>query len=681
MATQANSRCTPTRRRFLYLSGLAVTGLVATACGGESAAPTATTGAAQPVAAVKPTAAGPQTPAAAPTQYQEAPQFAALVKDGKLPPVEQRLPKQPPVVQPIERVGKYGGTWRMGLLGGSDTALMTRTIGYDYLVRWDPEWNKVVPNVAESFEASPDAKTYTFTLREGLKWSDGQPFTADDILFWYEDIELHKELTPTRGQNPVIVEKVDQHTVRMKFAQPDGLFLQVQATPAGDRWTRYPAHYLKQFHKKHNTTNLDQLVKEAGAKDWVELFRLKGMGIPGTPYNALWQNKDLPTLIAWRVVEPYGGNAQRVVAERNPYYWKVDPQGRQLPYLDRVTYEVFQDREALVLKAANGEIDMQERHIATNQSKAVFADNQQKGNYRFYETVPTLMNATVIQLNLTHKDPSKRQVFQNQDFRVGLSHAINRQEIIDVVYVGQGEPYQVGPRPEAAEFYNEKLAKQYTAFDLKQANAHLDKAFPQKDGEGFRLGPDGKRIAFTMEIATGPGGAEWVDVMNLVARHWRAVGVDMQVKSEDRSLHTTRTDANEHDAMVWNGEGGLQDAILEPRSYFPFSDGSDFAMAWAAWYNPAGVPRTTPEEPPPAAKKQMELYNQLRATGDQGQQEALMKEILQIAQEQFWVIGINLPINGYGLVKSNMKNVPKSMPQAWLYPTPAPTNPFQYFYE
>ncbi len=93
-----------------------------------------------------------------------------------------------------------------------------------------------------------------------------------------------------------------------------------------------------------------------------------------------------------------------------------------------------------------------------------------------------------------------------------------------------------------------------------------------------------------MEVTAGPGGAEWVDVMNLVARHWRAVGVDMQVKSIDRSLHTTRTSANEHDAMVWNGEGGLQDAILEPRSYFPFSDGSDFAMAWAAWYNPAGVP-------------------------------------------------------------------------------------------
>src|SRR5262249_46665481 len=151
---------------------------------------------AAPAAATKPAAATQGAPAA-PGKYVEAPQLTQLVKDGKLPPLDQRLPKTPLVLQPVEQVGKYGGDWPSGLVGGQDTAWLYRTIGYEHLVRWDREWNKVLPNIVEAYEANQNATEFSFKLREGMKWSDGKPYTADDVVFWWEDVTLNKELTPT----------------------------------------------------------------------------------------------------------------------------------------------------------------------------------------------------------------------------------------------------------------------------------------------------------------------------------------------------------------------------------------------------------------------------------------------------------------------------------------------------
>ena len=202
-----------TRRQFLVLSGSLTAAAALAACAPQAtptaAPPTAAPAATQPPAptAVPPTAAPAATkpPAtAAPTappaaKYKESPLLADLVKAGKLPPVEQRLPANPLVVKPVDKVGKYGGTWRTALRGGQDDAWTTRIIGYDYLVRWDREWTTVIPYVAESWTSTPDATEYTFKLRKGMKWSDGKPFTADDIVFWVTDILNNKDLTAAVG--------------------------------------------------------------------------------------------------------------------------------------------------------------------------------------------------------------------------------------------------------------------------------------------------------------------------------------------------------------------------------------------------------------------------------------------------------------------------------------------------
>jgi len=612
--------------------------------------------------------------------FQEAPALAEQVQAGELPPVAERLPQSPMVVEPVEQIGSYGGAWRMGMAEGPDEGLLTRTLGYENLVRWDPAWEEVIPNVAESFEVSEDSTTYTFTLREGMKWSDGQPFTSADIVFWYEDVFLNEELSPegTRSFLGGTLESVAAQgdtTVRFTFAEPNGLFLQQLATPNGALPTLYPRHYAERFHAAYNEDGLEQLVQEAGLASWSELFMAK-LGEAGR-----YENPEIPVLFPWALTAPIGASTAQVVAERNPYYFKVDPEGNQLPYLDRLVFRFFGDRETMLLATLNGEIDFQERRIAYLSNKPVLFDNMERGDYGFIDTVSAQMNPMVLTLNLNHKDPVKREIFQNKDFRIGLSHAINRQELIDLIFVGQGQPHQAAPRPES-EFYHEQLATQYTEYDPELANEHLDRAgFTERDAEGFRLGPDGQRISFAVETQTS---GDIIDALELIKGYWREVGVDLQIRAIDRDLLEERRSANEYDALSAAGDGGLRDALLDPRWYFPFSDASTFALAWQAWYNTRGaegrIEGVQPEEPPAATKRQMELYDQLRATSDPAEQQRLFMEILDIAAEEFYVMGVTLPAATYAVVKNDFQNVPATMPYAWLYPMPAPTNPEQYFW-
>ena len=688
-------------RTYIYQVAAALTlVLLLTGCGGTTSPPTAATTqpAAVTSAATVPETAVPATtaeaaaltttteaaatdsaPAAALPETipakNESPMLAEQAKAGKLPPLAERVPKEPLAVPVAEKVGQYGGEWTSGILGASDNAWIGRTVLYDGLVRWNPEWTDVIPNIAKSWEVSEDGTQYTFRLREGMKWSDGEPFTAADILFWAEDVVSNQELSPS-GQpgwmkvngEPAAVTAPDPYMVVFKFAGPHGLFLQHLATPAALAMFDVQAKYAKQFHITYNPQAND-LAKQANLPSWVELFQNKVTSGPGG-VNARIQNTELPTLAAWRLTNPINVG-QNVVFERNPYYWKVDPEGNQLPYLDRVVYPLVENGEVLTLKALNGEVDMMDRHIGTVPNKAVFTDNQEKGNYHFFETVSAGMNTTCIAFNLTHKDPVKREIFNNKLFRQALSVAINRQEIIDLVFVAQGQPSQVAPRPES-EFYNEQLAKQFTEYDPEQAKQWLDEAGYKAGSDGKRLGPDGKRITFSVEVPTGFG--DRVDVMELVVGYWQAVGIDAAVVVQERSLFYTRKSANEHDVGVFEGNPAI---MLDPRWFFPYNDESIYGIAWQYWFNNPKDEHA--EEPPAEIKRQMDLYNQLKATPNPKVQADLFKQIIQIAQEQFYSVGISTLPNGYGIVKNNFHNVPDSMPNAFLYNNPGPTRPEQYF--
>jgi ABC-type transport system substrate-binding protein len=608
---------------------------------------------------------------------KEAPDLARQVKAGTLPALKERLPSNPLVLQPTERVGGYGGRWHT--CTQSVPGDVFEMIGYDGLVRWDPEWTKVIPNIAESWDVGDGGRTYTLHLRSGMKWSDGSPFTAEDIAFAYEDVLQNKDIFPEFPQwltvdgRPGELEQVDDHTITLSFVEPHALLVERLATPDGTILTALPKAYLSQFHPKY-TPDVEKRAKDEEFSNWTELFGAKG-GL-GLLDIGPWQNPELPTLLAWQVDKPMTADGH-FVGVRNPYYWKTDPDGRQLPYLDEVAIDVVKDPETAALQTSEGRYSLPPSDLLTLQNKPVMAKARTEGKFHFVDWVTSTMNDAIVALNLTHRDPVLRKVFQNRDFRIGLSYAINRPEVIRAVFQRQGEPWQVGPRRES-EYFDEKLATQYTDYDVAKAGDHLDRAgLRQKDADGFRLRPDGERIAFSVEIPTGFKPA-WVDAAELLRGYWNEVGVQMQVKSEADSLFTVRVEANQHDAVMYDGNAGLRDALLDPTWYFPYGGGSYFAVDWATWYTSGGK---NGAEPPAYAREQMELYGKVQATIDPQEQRDLFMQVLRIAQEQFYVIGLVLPAVGYNVVQDSLHNVPKSVPEAWLYPDPGPTRPEQFFIE
>ncbi|MCL4833516.1 MAG: ABC transporter substrate-binding protein [Caldilineaceae bacterium] len=611
-----------------------------------------------------PVAQAEATAAPAAEAIHEAPQLHEKVLAGQLPPLAERLPLAPLVIEPVERIGVYGGTWRSGLLGQADSAWIGRTMGYDPFLRWAPDLTKTIPNVAKDWEVSADGTEFTFYLREGMKWSDGQPFTADDVLYWYEAVILNDQLTPVKpqwmrpGGTLGVVEKVDDYTVRFKFGAPHGLFLK----QLGSQYPFEPAHYMQQWHIDYNKEGVEKAVAELQMQDWVALY-----GNKRQHYN----NVDYPTLNAWVATVP-ANSATQLVAERNPYYWKVDTEGNQLPYIDQLVYPIAESVDVLVLKALAGEIDMMDRHIATPANKAVFFDNMEDGDYHFFNVEFAWETPVSIGFNLSHKDPVLKEIFNQKDFRAALSMGINRQDIIDVIYVGDGEPRQPAPLAESP-YYNEKLAYQYTEYDPAAANQMLDDLGLTRGGDGIRQRPDGTPLSFTIEVIAAF--EPWADIMELVSSYWSELGIASNVKVIERSLFYERKAAYEHDVIVWTGADGIA-LVMDPRSYMAFSNESLFGVAWADWWASGGAKGEEPSEP---ARRQQALYDELQVTVDPARQDAIMTEILDIATEQFWVMGITKYYKGYGIIKNNFYNVPESVWQWHVSSAPAQTRPEQYF--
>jgi ABC-type transport system substrate-binding protein len=614
-----------------------------------------------------------------PDRYSEAPSLAKRVEAGTLPPVRERLPEEPLVVEPADRPGQYGGTWTYGMLSSGQFPVLYRNLGWEHLVRWGPDYLEIKPNLARAVDVGPDAKEYIFYLRKGLRWSDGAPFTAEDLTFYYNHIVKNEQLRAisavfTWGGEPLTIEEIDTHTVRIVLPESDGLFLRRLAGPYGSFLTRFPAHYLKQFHPSYNP-NVDSLVAASDVSSWVELFTDKA---PVVPFLRTWAMKpDLPTMNAWTLETAYG-EGTRVVARRNPYYWKVDPTGQQLPYLDRVVHRLFGNQETILLRTLNGDLPFQWNNVNSQVNKSVLYDARERGDYRFVALKRAQANQVSMSLNLTHPDSVKQALFNKKDFRIGLSHAINRQEIIDLVYMGQGTPRQVAPMP-GSPLYNERMAQQYVEYDVEKAQRYLDAAgLSERDRRGFRRAPNGERLTLVLELVD-VGERRYPEVAELLRHYWREVGIDAHIRIHNRDYFFIRRLQNEADAYLWKAPGGRgSDVIMDPKLYLPFTRGSYPFVPWGLWMESDGVAQGArrPEGP---AWRQVQLYNELRAAPTAEQQRALMRKILDISAEQFYTIGVGSRTGGYAVVKTNFHNVPNPMNYAWKLGTPAAYTPAQFF--
>ncbi len=626
------------RREFMRVSALTAAGVVVVACGADGGPP------AQDEASAAEEAA--PASAAAPSKYNEAPMLAEMVANGELPPVDERLPLNPLVITPEEEIGDYGGVWNRLATSAGDNQLGGK-VGGEHLVRYNKDGTQINPNVFESWEVSSDGSTFTFHLRPGMRWSDGEHYTANDLLFYYEDVLLNEELTSSfpnwlmiDGEH-VVIEKLDDYTIQFKFAAPYALFINVLGSLRGDAFAQYCAHYLKQFHIKYaDKDELDAMIKDAGVEHWYQVFGRK----PSTR-----RNQDTPSYLPWNLSTP--SHNDPLVADRNPYYWKVDPEGNQLPYIDTIHWSLVDGKDQLNLRAIQGEVDMQLRHI-TFDNVPLFMENQERGNYRVMLWQRGQVTDTVLHLNHTNKDPVLREIVQDKRFRYALSLGINRADIIEAVYLGQAEPNQVSPTKTSAVYW-EPQAKNLIEHDPERANAYLDEmGLTERDGEGYRLRPDGERLSIVFEYAAVFGA--WGDIAELLTSDWTELGIELISTEMDRSLFGQRLSANEIDLGVWTGSGEFN-PFIEPRSFVALE--SNYALRqYAYWWTSGGKEGV---EPTGDILRVLELWEEIKVTVDVEEQRALFRQILELNKENLWLIGIATAPPQPVVVKNYFRNVPE----------------------
>jgi peptide/nickel transport system substrate-binding protein len=625
-----------------------------------------------------------------PSEFGEAPMLKEMVDAGSLPPVAERLPVREDllVIKPVHEIGKYGGTWRRGFTGPGDGQNGHRVAGGDRFVFWDAdEFPKVVPNLAKGWEISEDGTQITLFLREGVKWSDGQPFTANDAMFWYEHMYQNTELVPVRSaffnlDEGAKLEMVDDYTLKFSFPFANSLFLEVlgssvnvfggHAIMGNTAMGGYaPAHYMQQFHPDFvDKAALDELVAKEGFDNWVNLFKDK---------NTWQRNPELPTLTPWKTVNPI--TTDNWVLERNPYYYGVDTEGNQLPYIDRISMTLAENLEVLNLRAIAGEFDYQSRHISLA-NLPVLLENAEKGNYTIHLDPAQHGADAGLQVNLSYEaDAEIAKLLHTTDFRRALSLAINRNKINEIIFLGIGKPGSAvvaesspfNPGPE----YRELWAP--TAGDFEQANQMLDAlGLTNKDAEGYRLRSDnGERII--IEIPSIPAFIQFTQIGEMIKEDWAQIGIFANVVEQERTLVEQRRAANELQIFFWQNDG-TDELYLYPYHALPVADTSGTGPAIGNWYASGGTAGIEPTDP--KVKEVLDLFSQgLKGTPEE--RIALGKQIWSIITDEVWTIGTvgqSGAFMGVRIVKNNMGNIPSRQFNIQAGQTPNISRPSTFFF-
>ncbi len=606
-----------------------------------------------------------QTAAQDGAAYKEAPMLAEKVAAGELPPVEERLPANPLVVPLAEgdTIGVYGGTWHRAWRGVDDFHCFGR-ITYDPVLRWPRNPSDAVQeNLAESWEFGDDGKALTLNFRPGLKWSDGVPFTVDDVIFWWEDIENDPNITAAVhgewmiGGEPMTLERVDDDTITLHFAAPNGLAETVGLAFHGNQWPlgfeRFgffaPRHYLEQFHPKYNSDATYELFEE----------------------KAFDYNVDRPVMTAWKITE-YEAGTTLVVAERNPYYWKVDEEGNQLPYIDYVYLHLVEGVDGVNAMGIAGDLDMQARAIDLAQFP-IYMDNAEEGNYHMLLWPQAQASSASLWFNQSYPDDKYRTLFQDLRFRQAMSHAIDRDAINDIAFLGQGVPRTIAVVPDSP-YYIPEIENLNGEYDVDLATSLLDEIGLQKGDDGFYNFADGSDILILIETSNTSSGIQ--DSLELIAEWWNTVGIETQVQTSTRDVFWPRAGANEVMVATWTTDRGLL-PMVDPIYIFPFDERSWMAPAYGTWYKTGGAEGLEPTEEFKAA---MALYDEYKLTTDPVRQVEIGKELVRMSSEGLWTLGTVGLVPNPVVVKDNFMNVAENHTADWIIMTPGTMNPEHFYF-
>ncbi|MDJ0881485.1 MAG: ABC transporter substrate-binding protein [Gammaproteobacteria bacterium] len=582
------------------------------------------------------------------TVFRQAPSLKARVESGELPPLAKRLPNDPVVLEPFDRIGQYGGTARVF---HSDSLWSINST--EPFMTIDAAAGQILPNVVKRWEYSDDSKVLTMYLRRGVKWSDGSDLTADDFVFLHQHMMLNKEITPVpyppwRDMKSI---KLDDYSFRFEFEKPSPLFINTLGQLSD--FFIIPSRFMRQFHA--DFTDREKLIeraREAGYISWMAYF------------NSIlrWQRNDpplAPTISAYQLTHKTPTTEYYV---RNPYYWKVDTEGNQLPYIDAVRADIIESAEVMAAKAATGQVDFAGFPTRT-QDFPLYKLGEKSAGITTLQWSRMTGSDIVIMPNFTIEDDRLRKLYWDSRFRKALSLAINRDEMNNIIYFGRGVPRQVTVNPSSV-YFEPEFARAYADYHPERARELLtDMGVVDLDGDGLRNYPDGDELVLTVEFldSEGPKAIS----MELVIAYWREVGLDMRLKLVDPALQQSRATGNLMQMTVWHADR-TSDILfpIEPFWFVPMHLGWEEAHwnLWVTWFRSDGEEG---EQPPDEIIQLREWWDEMILTPNPARRIELGKNILRSNAENLWSIGtVGLgpqPI----VVSKRLKNVPTQGYWGW----------------
>lgn len=588
----------------------------------------------------------------------EIPFFEKQVKAGELPPMQERIPTKPLKLnfeKEDKKPGKYGGDLRL-LMGKAKDLGQITVYTYARLVGYAPDYT-IQPDIAEAFVVG-EGRDFVFKLRKGHRWSDGHPLTSEDFRYFWEDMvkneKLGKKGIPSQmlvdGKEPKF-QVIDELTFRYTWEKPNPSFLPALAAPS-PLYIYRPAHYMKQFHARYTDKDeLSKKIEEANARDWGALHTRKQR-------QRRPENPELPTLQAWRNTTP--PPSTRFVFERNPYFHRIDPNGQQLPYIDRLIMSVV-SKDVVAAKAGTGEADLQARYLQFS-DVPYLKRGEKKNNYQ--TRLWSLGRGSQVALfpNLNANDETWRTIIQDVSFRRALSLGINRKEINEVIYFGLAYPSANTVMPQSALYKNE-YSQMWAQHDKEKANALLDElGLDKRDPDGTRLLPDGRRAEITIE--TAGESAEETDVLELITDQYREIGLKIFVRSSQRDIFRRRAASGETLISVFSGlNNAVATASMNPEELAPTDEAQ---LQWPKWGQYAGT-NTKAGEPVDldGPMVQLQLFNQWMLAQDDEERSQIWHNMLSGYADQVFSIGTVNNSRQPVVVSNDLRNVPESGIYAW----------------
>lgn len=592
--------------------------------------------------------------------YTEAPVLAAKVEVGELPPVEERLPSEPAVLE-VTDVGTYGGTLRQAIMSGAFNHAQSHMTGYlnRNAIIYDRDNQSYTSTQLKDFSWNEDYTEFTFTIREGLKWSDGEPVTTEDVAFWFNDVVKNEELTPSETSYvDCTLTIVDEYTWKFTFETGKPLYLAKWAYNSGSQFFK-PAHYLKNYHASYlSADELTKVLADEGFDEWTLMY--KDMANDQV-------NMNLPVLGPWVLTaDPAVTNS--LTFERNPYYYVVDQNGQQLPYVDNLLISIVESADLMNMKVIAGEVDVQVAGVQESfNNYPLFAQYAEEMNYSIQVSEFNEPNAMNFHFNVTSTDPVKAPYLSSVDFRRALSLGMDRESIIATFYsVG---PYSSEPAQtsflEGSPYYDEEWAKEYTEFDAETANAMLDElGMTEYNSDGYRMTAKGED--FNLVVLCPSYDTTWIEVVEMVCSQWREnLKLNITSKEIDPSTWGTSTTANDYDITNLTGSNGFLYVAEGSVTDWTGSKGYN----WGTRFMP-GVQLTEDDpnyfEPTEDLTALMDAGTVAITTADDNERDAAIKEIVELWKENLYAIGIGRRLPAINIIKNNVHNV-SGLDQDWAY--------------